>query len=104
MPAVLLLAPEDNCLIACRDLLAGETVNIGGCPMVLPEAIPSAFKLARLPLKVGDKVVRYGALIGSVTQPIACGALIHLHNLQSDYLPTYLSDGERSFVTYERAV
>jgi hypothetical protein len=43
--------------------------------------------------------VRYGAIIGTVTAPIAAGAHVHTHNLESDYLPTYtLGDEGHHFI------
>lgn len=86
---LLLMSPEDNCLIARTPLLAGEVVAIDGVPVVLREAIPLGYKVARAALRSGDKVLRYGAVIGSVTAAVAPGAMLHTHNLASDYIPTY---------------
>lgn len=88
-PRLLLMSPEDNCLIARTALAAGDVVDIDGEPVTLPEAIPLGYKVARKALLPGDKVLRYGALIGSVTAEVARGAMLHTHNLASDYLPTY---------------
>ena len=38
---------------------------------------------------VGEHAGRYGALIGSITAPVAIGEHIHTHNLESDYIPTF---------------
>lgn len=95
---LLLLAPQDNCLVARCNLGAGAQVLLDGEAVTLPQAVPLGYKLARRALVNGDKVIRWGAPIGSATQPIARGALIHTDNLASDYLPTYLSEGEGSFV------
>jgi hypothetical protein len=86
---VLLMAPEDNCLIARTALRKGEQIHIDGAAVMLGQDIGIGHKLARRPLAVGDKVLRYGAMIGSVTQPIAVGEHIHTHNLESDYIPTF---------------
>ncbi len=88
-PHLLLMCPEDNCLIARTALLAGDIVDIDGVPVHLPEDIPLGYKVARNALQPGDKVLRYGALIGSVTADVPRGAMLHTHNLASDYLPTY---------------
>ena len=99
MPQLLLMSPEDNCLIARMQLAAGEVVDIDGLRVALPEAVPLGYKVARVPLAPGDKVLRYGALIGSVTAPVAQGAILHTHNLVSDYIPTYtLADDSTSFI------
>ena len=86
---VLLMSLEDNCLIARTALKSGERVLIDDVPVVLTQDIAIGHKLARVPLAVGDKVLRYGALIGSVTRPIGIGEHIHTHNLESDYIPTF---------------
>lgn len=33
--------------------------------------------------------MKYGAPIGTATAPIAIGEPVHVHNLRSDYTPTY---------------
>ena len=84
---LLLMSPEDNCLIA------------SGAPVVLPEDVPLGYKVARGALKAGDKVLRYGAIIGTVTADVASGAMLHTHNLVSDYIPTYtLASDAHSFI------
>ena len=99
LPQLLLMSPEDNCLIARQQLAAGDVVDIDGRRVSLPEAVPLGYKVARVALAPGDKVLRYGALIGSVTAPVAQGAILHTHNLASDYIPTYtLADDSTSFI------
>ncbi|GGY14798.1 hydrolase [Massilia dura] len=90
-PQFLLMSPEDNCLIARTPLAAGDVADIDGAGVALPEAVPLGYKVARVALAPGDKVLRYGALIGTVTAPVARGAILHTHNLVSDYLPTHYS-------------
>ena len=38
----------------------------------------------------GEKIIKCRAPIGSATCPIATGAHVHLHNMKSDYLPTFI--------------
>jgi altronate dehydratase small subunit len=98
-PRLLLMSPDDNCLIARTALAAGETVDIDGAAVVLPKAVPLGYKVARHALQRGDKVLRYGALIGTVTEAVEPGAMLHTHNLASDYIPTYtLGPDARSFI------
>lgn len=87
--SLLLMSPDDNCLIARIELAAGSTVSIDGQPVTLPQNIHLGHKVARRDLAPGDKIVRYGASIGTATAPIPIGAHVHTHNLESDYLPTY---------------
>jgi SAF domain len=85
---VLLLAAADNVWVAVADLAAGQLLQDGDREILLPEPVPLGHKLARRPIGAGDKIIKYGACIGSATQPIPAGAWVHLHNLASDYLAT----------------
>ena len=93
---LLLMSPDDNCLIARMLLAAGTLVVIDGVSVALPHSVSLGYKVARCALVPGDKVLRYGAIIGTVTMATPLGALIHTHNLESDYLPTCTlsQDGE----------
>ncbi|AIO70014.1 UxaA family hydrolase [Burkholderia oklahomensis] len=97
---LLLLSPDDNCLIAAARLDAGQRVLIDGEPVVLARTIELGHKVARAPLSANDKVLRYGAAIGHVIRDVARGEHLHTHNLVSDYLPTYTHDAGRAFVTH----
>jgi hypothetical protein len=89
-PSILLLmSPEDNCLIARLELKAGTAVVVDGRGMTLAQDIPIGHKVARRAIKAGDKVRRYGAAIGTATADIAMGEHIHSHNLRSDHVPTH---------------
>jgi hypothetical protein len=95
---LLLLSPDDNCLIAAARLGAGEAVEIEGERVTLAKTIELGHKVARRALAKDEKVVRYGAPIGHVTGPVARGEHLHTHNLESDYLPTYTHDTGHEFV------
>lgn len=95
---LLLLRPEDNVVCVCTNLTAGDMVSIDDREIAVPEDAAVGFKLARRDLAPGDKVLKYGAPIGSVTRPIAKGAVVHTHNLKSDYLPTYTLTGDTRFL------
>lgn len=91
---LLLLDPADNVLVAVADLPAGLRIRDGDRTIALIDAVPMGNKFARVPIAAGSKVIKHGASIGSATRPIAAGALVHLHNLASDYLAT--PRGERA--------
>lgn len=90
---VLLLSPEDNVVVACRDLAEGEEVAIDGWPVCLPGSVPTGHKIARRAIPAGAKVLKYGAPIGSARAGIAAGEYVHTHNLGSDYIPSFGRDG-----------
>lgn len=95
---LLLLSPDDNCLIAAARLAAGETVEIEGERVTLAKTIELGHKVARRALAKDEKVLRYGAPIGHVTAAVARGEHLHTHNVASDYLPTYTHDAGHEFV------
>lgn len=97
---LILLAPEDNCLIAAARLPAGETLEIEGERVTLAKTVDLGHKVARRALAKDEKVVRYGAPIGHVTANVARGEHLHTHNLESDYLPTYTHDAGHEFVSH----
>ena len=97
-PRLILLSPEDNCLIAGARLEAGTQVDIEGERITLAKTIELGHKVARRALHADEKVLRYGAVIGHVTMNVARGEHLHTHNLESDYLPTYTHDAGHAFV------
>ncbi len=90
--AFLLLDPADNVLVCIRDAAPGEIVTIDGVGVPLPQAVPLGHKIARHDLAAGDKVLRYGAPIGSITVATPRGGHVHSHNLASDYIPAHGRD------------
>lgn len=86
---LLLLHEDDNVLISRAPISAGDLLLIDGVETSAPGAVEIGHKLARRQLAPGDKILKYGAPIGSATRPIARGEHVHLHNMTSDYLPSH---------------
>jgi hypothetical protein len=95
-PRLLLLDERDNVLVVRKSIRAGEAVAVGGAAVIVERNLPLGHKLARRSIAPGEKVVKYGAPIGSATAAIAAGAHVHVHNLASDYTPTYHLDEARA--------
>jgi (2R)-sulfolactate sulfo-lyase subunit alpha len=93
LPPLLLLHPDDNILVARRDIAAGERVELDGESFLIPAAVELGHKLARRALAAETRVLKYGAPIGSMKTPVARGEHVHLHNLRSDYIPSTTRDG-----------
>ena len=70
--------------------MGGGAGDAGGGPAARPQAGAPA------PIAAGEKVLKYGAPIGTATAAIAAGEHVHVHNIESDYTPTYHLDAARA--------
>jgi len=95
--SVIRLSPLDNVVVLCRSVEAGTTIEIDRQVLTVDVSLGLGHKLAALPIAAGQKILKYGVPIGSATRGIAPGEHVHLHNMQSDYLPTYTLDEGRLF-------
>ena len=91
------LSPLDNVAVLVRRLPAGARVSLEKGEVIVERDLGLGHKIACRPIAVGDKIMKYGVSIGSATHPIAPGQHVHLHNMQSDYLPTYTLEADRLF-------
>ena len=88
LPPQLLLHPDDNIVVARRDIAAGERVELDGESFTIPAAVELGHKLARRVIAAESRVLKYGAPIGSMRVNVSRGEHVHLHNLKSDYIPS----------------
>ena len=95
---LLLLDAEDNVFVVRARICAAESFMIEGSQIVLPVDLPIGHKVARREIARGAKIVKYGAPIGSALEDIGVGAHVHVHNVKSDYTPTYHLEVERAEV------
>ncbi len=86
---LILLHPDDNVLICVSPIEVGDMLLIGGGTLPAREGITVGHKLARGPLAAGDKVIKYGAPIGSMTAAAGAGEWVHMHNMKSDYISSH---------------
>lgn len=92
MSALILLHPDDNVLVCRAPVTAGQPLTIGSARIVAGADVPVGHKIARTALSVGDKVLKYGAPIGSMTAAVRPGEHVHLHNMKSDYIASHGRD------------
>src|ERR1700744_6399559 len=88
-PRLLRLHPADNVLTVIRALEAGARIVVEGVEAIAERALPIGHKVAARRVAEGEKIVKYGAPIGSANCEIPAGAHVHTHNLKSDYIPTF---------------
>lgn len=86
---LILLSPLDNVFVVRTSIDEGETIALSGDIVVVTQAFSMGHKLARAVISPGDKIIKYGASVGSATAAIKPGDHVHLHNLQSDYTKTH---------------
>jgi hypothetical protein len=92
MTALILLHEADNVLVCRAPVAPGDELIIDGERLHAPAGVEIGHKLARRALAPGDKIIKYGAPIGSATGAIAKGEHVHLHNMSSDYIPSHTRD------------
>jgi len=85
----MLLHPDDNVLVCIAKVSASDLVLIDDEAVRLSSDVDIGHKVARWALSVGDKALRYGLCIGTITSPVSRGEHVHRHNLASDYLPAH---------------
>ena len=93
---LLFLNPKDNVCTAIAVIPGGTILQISGNAVATRENIPLGFMLAGCNIARHESVIKYGVPIGSATRDIVLGELVHLHNMKSDYLPTYTLEKEDS--------
>ncbi len=89
MTQLILLHEDDNVLVVVAPIEVGDVLTIGGGTVPAREGITVGHKVARHALQSGDKVIKYGAPIGSMTAPAAPGEWVHMHNMKSDYIASH---------------
>jgi altronate dehydratase small subunit len=89
---LLFLNPKDNVCTAIAAIGGGVSLRINGLDVAISQNIPLGFKIAARDISINETIVKYGVPIGSATKKIAIGELVHVHNMKSDYLPTYTLD------------
>lgn len=84
---VLKLHPDDNVLIALRDLHKGEKIDFSHHSLILTSDVPAKHKFVTEDLSPGAVVFMYGVLVGKATQPIPRGSVLNTRNIRHDALP-----------------
>jgi (2R)-sulfolactate sulfo-lyase subunit alpha len=85
----ILLHPDDNILVVIAALSPGDPLLVDGETIPAHQSIGVGHKVARRPLSPGDKVLKYGAPIGSMIAAANPGDHVHLHNMKSDYIASH---------------
>jgi hypothetical protein len=84
----LVLSARDNVATVLKGAKAGEPIGIRSAAIVCLDDVPPGHKIAVRAIVRGDKIIKFGAPIGTATRDIAPGGHVHVHNVVSDYTPT----------------
>ena len=74
---------KDNVAVALTDLDKDYVINIDGEEIILKEPIRRGHKFTLKNMNEGDKVIKYGMLIGILTKDVENGCLIHTSNIKT---------------------
>ena len=89
--AFIVMDSADTVGVARALVPAGTVIDIDGGRVTPAVDIPTGHKVARRAIKAGERIIRWNAPIGSALTDIPVCAHVHLHNMKSDYIPTYLA-------------
>jgi hypothetical protein len=81
------LASADNVAVALSDIAAGEmALDRAELTVTARERIPQGHKIALQPIAADEPIIRFGMPVGVAKAAIDKGALVHIHNVRSQYL------------------
>jgi len=93
MKRAIRMKAADNVGTVLADCRPGDTVQVvseSQEPLLevrVSRPIPFGHKLALSRIGKGEKIVKYGEVIGGATQPIEQGDHVHIHNVDSARIP-----------------
>jgi altronate hydrolase len=80
--SVLKIHPDDNVIVALKNISAASVVELDGESFTLKEDIPAKHKFYAADFDEGSSVIMYGVLVGKVTHAVRKGELMSTDNLK----------------------
>lgn len=77
---------KDNCATTLDDISKDTELLIDEENIKINQDVPMGHKFASKGIKKGEKIFKYGEIIGIATEDISKGDWIHTHNITSHYL------------------
>ena len=77
------MSEADNVAVALEDMQPGKKVKVNGFDLEIRENIDFGHKFATRKISKGEKIVKYGEIIGVAGTDIAPGQHVHVHNVES---------------------
>src|SRR5262245_7636243 len=78
------LRPEDNVAVAARPIPVGAEIEFQGRTLTVAGRVGMGHKIALLPIRKGEAVLKYGQVIGFASRDVAAGDHVHVHNVAAD--------------------
>ncbi|WP_434777422.1 UxaA family hydrolase [Neisseria sp. Ec49-e6-T10] len=94
MQKTLLIHPDDNLMVALKDLTAGQTVHWQGQAYTLITDVPAKHKFVTEDRAVGDIVYMYGVPVGKATKPLKKGERVTTENIKHYAKQVQLTDNQ----------
>src|SRR5690349_8905563 len=79
---VIKIHPDDNVLVALKDIAAGKTVVYEGEEFTVIEDVPAKHKFFMQDMPAGSEIKMYGVLVGKTQIPVQRGARMTTTNVQ----------------------
>jgi len=81
----IVISESDNIAVCLRDIDADSEILIrrgqDSFTLAADDPIPRGHKIAVRQIAEGDKVLKYGEVIGQASRPIGIGNHVHVHNV-----------------------
>lgn len=77
---VLKVHPNDNVIVALKDLKKGQTVQYKGETFVLQDDVNAKHKFFTHDMQTGDEIIMYGVLVGKAQHFIPAGGVMNTEN------------------------
>ena len=87
MKQVLKIHPEDNVMVALKDLTKNDTITLENKQLQLVSDIPAKHKFAARDFSLGDAIIMYGVTVGKASREIKRGGIISVDNIVHDIDP-----------------
>lgn len=84
MKSIIKINQNDNVVVALKDLVKGENIEVDDKVILLKEDIRRGHKIAVRDFNVDENIVKYGFPIGHATKDISEGEWIHTHNIKTN--------------------
>lgn len=84
MKDVIKIHNDDNVAVALRHFKEEEKLTIADQSVMVQDGVARGHKFALMPIKAGEDIRKYGAVIGYATKEIEAGEWVHTHNMETN--------------------